>query len=162
MILQNLNRSHTILFDDPEDPDQFEPETLDATQIRNVADSSERFLRFLKLDIENGRTRSRFFDWNRRCDPGTTKQLVMMLANRERVWPSGMPRDGRALIQLYAGFQEFDCKYEYLCHSDGFLQASQHLIFDQELEDSAIAAEDPLQALVRGESVFHLLKWPTN
>lgn len=77
--------------------------------------------------------------------------LVKMLATSNGAWPDGLPREGMQLVELYIGFQVFDCDYNLLDHSDGFKQAAKHLIFSQDPEQIARGGEVEIHALVRGK-----------
>jgi hypothetical protein len=155
-VLQNLDRPHTIIFTYPSSDEttatcaDIRFEALDAGHIRNIANYSKRLKRILEIDIRARKTESIFVDWHRRCDATTTRQFVMMIAGGRGEWPKAMAKNGRSLIQLSAAFQEFDCEYEDLCLTNGFLEASRHLIFNQDLNDPDIAREKGLHALVRG------------
>lgn len=127
------------------------PLQLDAHQRQNIRRYSKRFKRFLDIDRDRRRWESRFRDWNNRCEPHTTKMLVKMLATSNGAWPDGLPREGMQLVELYIGFQVFDCDYNLLDHSDGFKQAAKHLIFSQDPEQIARGGEVEIHALVRGK-----------
>lgn len=76
--------------------------------------------------------------------------MVTKLLAENGDWPAEAEKRGLELVQIYVGFQVFECHYPILERSDGFISAAKHLIFCMDPEK--IPEKDAgLYALTQGK-----------
>ena len=147
-----IDQAQTIYFDPSKEDVScgIQPVHLNKAERTNLRRRSSAFRRILNIDRSNDKWSSVFYDYRaKRCDPSTTKMLVMMLKSDDGKWPEQDP-SGMQLVRLYIAFEVFGCGYEMLERSTGFQKAAEHLLFCQSPEEISLE-EEAVYALVSGK-----------